>query len=331
MNEKAFQDVKLAAGVAFLGVLAIILGIVAGYQFLGISRDYPNYLEFFELVRSSGGLFDVDTRFEFGFTTLVYSLVSLGLGNIAIYGTICAICILIKGAAVRTSQLTLGLISVLVFFYISRYFILFEMTVLRASIAFAIAFFVFWRKNERRLKLGEVLLLCLAVTFHYSAIVLLLVYVLGRLNFKAAVVLITSIFVTGLLLRQTLFSMFQSVFPVLGTYLDVATSATIVPLPFMLDIALMVAALCLWRQNDVTMQYAVIGMLMSVAIHFSMLEFPIVAARFRELLSVFVLIYILKAFTSESRVIQLLALIFALGSGILNLYAMTVYDPLLIG
>ncbi|CAG9169607.1 EpsG family protein [Cupriavidus pampae] len=331
MNQKPYQDVRLAAGVAFLCVLAIILGIVAGHQFLGISRDYPNYLEFFELVRSSEGLFGVDTRFEFGFTTLVYSLASLGLGNIAIYGTICALCILIKGAAVRTSQMTLGLIAVLVFFYISRYFILFELTVLRASIAFAIAFFVFWRKDERRFKMWEFLLLCLAVTFHYSAVVLLAVYVLGRLNFKVAVLLIVSIFVAGLLLRQMLFSTFQTIFPVMGTYLDVATSSTIVPLPFMLDIALMVAALYLWRQNDVTMQYAVIGMLLSVAIHFSMLEFPIVAARFRELLSVFVLIYILKAFTSESRVIQLLALVFAVGSGLLNLYAMTVYDPLLIG
>jgi len=331
VNEKPFEGLKLTAGVAFLGVMAVILGVVAGRQYLGISRDYPNYLEFFELVRSADGLFNIDTRFEFGFSALVYWLVGLGLGNVAVYGTICALCVLLKGVAVRTSELTLGLIALFVFFYLSRYFILFEMTVLRASIAFALAFFVFWRKNERRLVLSEFFLLCLAVTFHYSAIVLLGVYLLGRLNFRIAVLLILGIFIGGLLFRQLLFTEFQSVFPVLSTYLDAEMSTTVVPVPFMLDMALMAAALYLWRQNDVGMQYAVIGMLLSVAIHFSMLEFPIVAARFRELLSVFVLIYILKAFRSESRIIQLLAVVFALGSGMLNFYAMTVYDPLLLG
>lgn len=331
MNEEPYEEGLRAAGIAFVAVMAVILGLLAGYQFLGISRDYPNYLEFFELVRSSDGLLDIDTRFEFGFTTLVYWLVSLGLGNVAIYGTICALCIMLKGAAVRGTELTLGLVAVLLFFYLSRYFILFEMTVLRASIAFAIAFFVFWRKNERRLKAGEFLLLCVAVTFHYSAIVLLAVYLLGRLPFRISVWLLMGIFVVGLLFRQTLFAEFQSFFPVLATYLDVEVSTTVVPLPFLLDMALMAAALYLWRENDVPMQYAVIGMLMSVAIHFSMLEFPIIAARFRELLSVFVLIYILKAFRSESNVIKLLAVMFALGSGMLNFYAMTVYDPLLLG
>ncbi|WP_454764686.1 EpsG family protein [Cupriavidus campinensis] len=329
--EKPFAEVRWVAGIAFLSVLAIILGLIAGHQFLGISRDYPNYLEFFELVRSSDGLFSIDTRFEFGFAALVYWLACLGLSNVAIYGAICALCIMLKGAAIRDSELTLGFIAMLVFFYLSRYFILFEMTVLRASIAFAIAFFVFWRKDERRLKAGEFLLLCIAVTFHYSAIVLLAVYLLGRMPFRASVWVIIGIFVVGVLFRQALFAEFQSFFPVLATYLDVEVSTTIVPLPFMLDMALMAAALYLWRENDVAMQYAVIGMLMSVAVHFSMLEFPIIAARFRELLSVFVLIYILKAFRSESRVIKLLAVAFALGSGMLNLYAMTVYDPLLLG
>lgn len=331
MIQKACEDVRTASGIAFLAVIAVILGIFAGYQYFGISRDYPNYVEFFELVRGSDGLIGVDTRFEFGFTALVYMLVSLGLSNVAIYGTICAICIMLKGVAIRTSELSLGLIAVLVFFYLSRYYILFEMTVLRASIAFAIAFYVFWRKDKRELKLGEILLLCLAVSFHYSAIVLLAVYVLGRFNFKLASLVVFGIFFVGFVLRDLLFAEFQAIFPVLGTYLDVQASTTIVPLPFMLDIALIGAALGLRRHNDVTMQYALIGMMLSVAIHFSMLEFPIVAARFRELLSVFVLIYVLKAFTSESRVVQLLAVVFAVGSGMLNLYAMTVYDPLLLG
>ncbi len=329
--ERADERASLAAGMVFLGVLAVILGAVAGNQFLGISRDYPNYLEFFELVRSGDSLFDIDTRFEFGFTALVYWLVSLGLGNVAVYGTICAACLMLKGAAVRPRELTLGFVALFIFFYLSRYYILFEMTVLRASIAFAIAFFVFWRKDDKRFKLSEIGLLCLAVSFHYSAIVLLMVYVLGRLNIKFTLLVLVGVFAVGLLFRQLLFSEFQAVFPVLATYLDVETSATIVPVPFMLDMALIAAALCLWRQSDVAMQYAVVGMLLSVVIHFSMLEFPIVAARFRELLSVFVLIYVLKAFLSESKVIQLLAVVFALGSGLLNLYAMTVYDPLLLG
>lgn len=330
MNEEILEWSKVAVCIAFLAALAVILGLVAGNQYLGVSRDYQNYLEFFELVRSGDGLLDIETRFEFGFAALVYWLVRLGLGNVAIYGVICAICVMIKGFAIRMSELSIGLIAILLFFYLSRYFILFEMTVLRASVAFAIIFFVFWRKRDFDFHLDEFVLLLIAVGFHYSAVVVLAVYFLGRLKPSGVILLVLLIFLFGVLAKDLLFVEFQAIFPVLSSYQELDARATTLPIPFMLDIALVVVAVYLWDESDVAMKYSVIGLLLSIAIHFSMLELPIIAARFRELLSVFVLIYIARASLSASPWMRGMAIGFALLSGVLNFYAMTVYDPLLL-
>ncbi|WP_231138468.1 hypothetical protein [Cupriavidus metallidurans] len=79
------------------------------------------------------------------------------------------------------------------------------------------------------------------------------VYVLGRLDFRLALLLILGVFVAGALFRQQLFSEFQSIFPVLATYLNAEVSRTIVPLPFMFNMVPMGFAVYLWRQNDVCM------------------------------------------------------------------------------
>ncbi len=79
-------------------------------------------------------------------------------------------------------------------------------------------------KGRRRLKASESLLLCMAVTFHYSAIVLLAVYLLGACHsgFRSGSgwQSLSSVW----LFRQTLFAGVPVVFPVLATYFDVEVS-----------------------------------------------------------------------------------------------------------
>jgi hypothetical protein len=60
-----------------------------------------------------------------------------------------------------------------------------------------------------------------------------------------------------------------------------------------------------------------------------MLGYPIIAGRFRELLSKFIMIYVVRATLSEDRTLKMLAVSFALFSGALLFYVMLSYEPLL--
>lgn len=329
MSEVLRQRALTAINVAFLATLAVVLGAVAAHQYLGESRDYRYYLIFFRLVRSSDSLLGIDSRFEFGFRFLIYCLSGLGLGNVMVYAVICSFCIFLKGLAFRASEVTWCAVSVLLYFYLTRYFMLFELTVLRASIAFSIAFFVYFRKQDTKFHWREFLLLVAAVTFHYSAIVFLVVYFTGRLNPLGVVAFSVLVFLLGFLGKIALFTWFSSVFPVLLSYPAWKIPSTIVPIPFMLDIAMVVVALAFWERSDVPMRYSIAGIVLSIAIHFSMLGYPTIAGRFRELLSMFILIYVVRATLSADRTLKLLAVSFALLSGALLFFVMMFYEPLL--
>ena len=121
----------------------------------------------------------------------------------------------------------------------------------------------------------------------------------------------------------------QEILPVFSSYRDVGVSATVLPIPYILDILLAMFGLYFWKYNDVPMKYSVLGILVGMAIHFSMLEYTIIAGRFRELMSVFVLVYIVRATLSSYRFLRVVAIMFATVSGSLYFYAMAIYDPLL--
>jgi len=323
------QRARTAVNIAFLATLAVFLGVIAGHQYLGESRDYRYYLWFFRLARASEGIAQIDSRFEVGFRFLIYCLSLLGLGNVLIYTVICSFCVLLKGVAFRAAEVTWCAASVFLYFYLTRYFILFEMTVLRASIAFSIAFFVYFRKRDTKFHWHEFLLLVAAIGFHYSAIVFLIVYFTGRLNALGVVAFGVIVFLLGFFGKIVLFTWFKSMLPVLQSYPAWKIPSTIVPIPFMFDIAMVIVALFLWRRSDVAMKYSIVGIVLSVAIHFSMVGYPTIAGRFRELLSMFILVYIVRATLSEDRTLKLLAVSFALFSGALLFYGMLFYEPLL--
>lgn len=329
MSEVLRQRARTAVNIAFLVTLAVFLGIIAGHQYLGESRDYRYYLWFFRLARASDSVADIDSRFEVGFRFLIYCLGLLGLGNVLIYTVICSFCVLLKGFAFRAAEVTWCAASVFLYFYLTRYFILFEMTVLRASIAFSIAFFVYFRKRDTKFHWHEFLLLAAAVGFHYSAIVFLVVYFMGRLNARGVVAFGVLVFLLGFFGKIVVFTWLRSVLPVLQSYPAWKIPSTIVPIPFMFDIAMVIVALYFWKRSDVPMKYSIIGIVLSVAIHFSMVGYPTIAGRFRELLSMFILVYIVRATLSEDRTLRLLAISFALFSGALLFYGMLFYEPLL--
>ncbi|CAJ0681142.1 hypothetical protein R82526_01086 [Ralstonia mannitolilytica] len=320
---------QITAHIFFSFLIAIILGVIAGNQYFGESRDYSNYADFFNALLTAPNLSDVETRFEPGFTLLSYWLTALGFGAVATYSFIAGFCVLIKAGALRTSEASLVGVFMFVLFYFARYFILFEMTVLRAAVAFSIAFFVFFRKRDERVHIFELSLLLLATAFHYSAVIFLFIYSQRQLSPWRAIAAALFVFLMGVVAKEFIFERVEEILPVFSSYRDVGVTATVLPIPYILDILLAMFGLYFWKYNDVPMKYSVLGIIVGAAIHFSMLDYTIIAGRFRELMSVFILVYVVRAAMSSCRFLRVVAIMFTTVSGSLYFYAMTIYDPLL--
>lgn len=309
-------------------VLSGMLGLAAGYQLFGESRDYQNYLGFFSWLQTSDGLTIFQHRFEPGFVLLSYVLVTAKLSGPALFGAIAAACLFIKYAALPPSRNLWALFVVFTTFYLSRYYVLFETTVLRATVAFSLAFLAFCRIPKHGRNCSGVLLLLVAVSMHYSAIVLLPVYLL-RLNSRMAVV------IAAVAAYMIVVAVAAAALELLPVYLATFAAyegfyqATFLPIPMALDLAFLGFALMNWRTSDDLMRTCLLGMAMAGAIHFGLLEYSLLAGRFRELLSVFVLLYVVRAISEGQLIVRTGVVAYVVLSSAMHLYINLVRDPLL--
>ena len=165
--------------------------------------------------------------------------------------------------------------------------------------------------------------------FHYSAIIFIPVYLFRSPSRLSVVFAGLACFVAILSARNIALAVLPSYVPVFATYHDF-TKATILPKPFAVDILFILFALFMWKNSDSLMRTCVLGMLISVSFHFSLLDYSILASRFRELLSVFFLLYIVRSVSFSNNEIKYITISYAAVSAVLSLYATYIYDPLLV-
>jgi len=323
----------MRSGIAIRLLLSIIfsiaIGFSAGHQILGVSRDYDNYLLFFDLVRSASDYFDIQYRFEPGFTVIVYWLANTGIDNYLIYSIIAASIVFVKYIAIDADYIEAYVVTVFIFtfYFLSRYVVLFEMTVLRGACAFSLAFLVFLRRGAG-FRWRELLLLVLAVAFHYSAFVLIFIYLIRPTNRFLVVLVPVGVFVAIVLTKNFAISYLPNVLPVFATYEEFGR-ASLLPIPLVFDLAFFALAVYYFDDADLVMRYAVLGMGLGFAFHFALIDYSILAARFRELLSVFSLIYVVRAVSHGSERVVRYSIVYALLAGMINFYVVFFYDPLL--
>jgi hypothetical protein len=322
MNKRLVRSLSVSAAIA-LGC-----AIVAGYQLLGTSRDYENYIFYFSyLLQSDRGL-DLTYRFEPGFSLSVYLFGFVTSSPYLIYGLMVWVIVFLKYLSISPAQGYWFAIFVFSFYFFSRYFVLFEMTVLRAACAFSLAFFVFARREAEKIELNAVLMLMLATAFHYSAVVFLLVYFAKNLTRSRVVMIAFACFGAIAILKNYLLSVLPEFFSVFETY-DSVGEATLLPIPYLVDLIYFLLMLGLWNKSDAAMRYCALGVAIGAAFHFSLVEHSVLASRFRELLSMFFLVYVVRASISVSPVVRYTSLMYALTTGLMNVYLVFVHDPLL--
>jgi EpsG family len=310
-------------------LFAVIIGLASGYQVFGISRDYENYFEFFDVVRNSLDYLSVNYRFEPGFTVLIFGFTRSELDNYLIYSLVVGIIVFIKYFSIDFSDKYWSALSVFSFYLISRYVVLFEMTVLRAACAFSLAFFVFFRKSTNSIRLMDIFILGVAVSFHYSAIVFFLIYFSNPRSGGKIILVAAAIFLAIYFAKNLALIYLPEYLSVFSTYHEFDV-ATFLPIPFAIDIVFLVFILLKFEVVDSAMRYAAMGMALSVAFHFSLTDYSIFASRFRELLSVFVLIYVVRAVYCTDSKVRDVSILYVILTGLMHLYVCFMYDPLLL-
>lgn len=322
------MSIKYKYGIFTLTAFALILGVVAGHQLMGESRDYENYLIFFDWVNTQSIGNALEYRFEPGFVLLSYLLSYLVSSGAATYATITGICIAIKIYGVIQLKNFGLVIFVFLVFYLSRYFILFEMTVLRVALAASFAFFVFLHREVGRIRLKDIIFLGLAVSMHYSAILFVLIYFFQP---KTRIVIILSwlfVYLLAISTKGILINILPEILFVFSTY-ENFNDASLIPKPMILDFIFLCFMMFYWRYADEQMRIAIFGIGLGFSLHFSLLEFSLIAGRFRELISIFFIVYVVRSFHRETTILRIGSSIFLLLSGSMHIYVYYIHDPLL--
>lgn len=322
MNVYRLRTFVLAAA------MALILGYVAAHQLLGISRDYSGYIDFFDWLDRVPLWHALIHRFEDGFTLVAVGAKRLQLDSIHVYALIAGIAIFVKYFALQTRAYFWLIFSTFTFYYLLRYYTLFEMTVLRATVAVSIAFYVFYTRDRYEIRLKHIAMLAVASTMHASAFIFLPVYLIKPAGRVVVVGVAIALFFSVLLVKHVVFDLAANYFPILNVYREVG-SASFLPIPYMVDIAFFVFIMVNWQRNDCLMKTCALGMAVGMAIHFSTLEYAIIAARFRELLSIFYVLYVVRAVNYPRTFLKYGSILFVLLTATLHVYVMYVHDPLL--
>jgi hypothetical protein len=254
--------------------------------------------------------------------------VNLNFTNPKVYAIIVGVIVFVKYCSFEFVERYWFAVLVFTFYFLSRYVLLFEMTVLRAACAFALAFFVFYRKTESGIQLWELAVLALAVLFHYSAVVFIFIYLIPPVNRLRIVIIPVVVFIVIVLGKHIALAYLPEYISVFTTYEDFG-KATVFPIPLVVDMAFFIFTLYYFDEADLAMRYAIFGMAMCFAFHFSLVDYSLLASRFRELLSVFFLIYLVRVVSSDNERLVGCSMAYALLTGALNFYVEFYYDPLL--
>ena len=163
----------------YLLPIGIVLILIAGLRPIGIDKDSLNYVQLLGIDITNANFIDKEPAFWIinEFNKYIFG------GNEQTFFLIFAILgVSLKLIAIRKYSL-LPLLSI--FTYICMYFILHEMTQIRAGVAAAIFLFAIEDIKNKNFK-SYLFKTILAMLFHYSAIVMLIVYFINpnKLNLK---------------------------------------------------------------------------------------------------------------------------------------------------
>ncbi len=163
------KKISLSPTTIFLIIIGVVLILIAGFRPIGIDHDSLNYISILHVSLSEANFIDKEPSFWIinEINKFLFS------GNVQTFFLIYAILgVTIKIIAIRRLSSSPPLS---IYLYICLYFILLEMTQIRAGVATGIFLLAIPDIYNRNFK-NYFLKTAIAMTFHYSAVIMLFLY-----------------------------------------------------------------------------------------------------------------------------------------------------------
>jgi hypothetical protein len=273
----------------------LLLFLIAAFRSSGIDRDYFGYINYYNDVLHSSF-----SRVEPTFILITNIVNKIFSNNLYLFVIYALLGVFLKFYAINTLT-SFRLLSVLVYF--SGFFLLFEMTQIRAGVAAGLLLLCIQPIKERRLGLF-LFLASLASLFHYSALVIFPLYFLKGNKLNALIYLLLIPFAYILYYSKFNLLVLPRVIPIpliqikLTTYLYKASlDSTINLFNFILISRCLLAYLFLWKWKLIseTNTYSIILTKIYVIAIFIFVAFasiPAISSRISELLMIVEIILI---------------------------------------
>lgn len=309
--------------------LSLLVFLLIFFQIPGEAQDWKGYDEFFNLVRIDGldslGL----SRFEPGFVIASVILSRLFSSNFVLFGVIAASAICLKCRVINQLSPSRMVFLVTVFFYLVRFASLHELTQLRVACSTSFIFLAFvlaWRSN----RIGSIIACVAALAFHISAAVIIPLVLLIQLRsrllklFSLKIVIAVSVivfFTTFFLLKLTV-NYFQDIFLVVAMYQEAGFGnevANPLSVALLLDWAMIIVGLLMWGRLSSMMKYVVLLELIGMAIFYASLDFPVIAHRLREFLSIFWVFFVVEGLQQKT-LVKVFSILFVISNFVLYSY-----------
>lgn len=283
--------------------LSLLIFFLAFFQIPGAGQDWKSYNSFFEVLRNEKWGVLSTSRFEPGFIILSIYLTNLFASNLSVFGVIAAGAMFLKCWAINRISLNQIICFATALFYLVRFAPLHELTQLRIACSGAfllLAFVLRWESN----RLGALFACLAALAFHVTALIIIPPLLFMRFKSRTATIFIgILIFFATLLGLEITTNYFQDMFFVIRMYQEAGFGEQVpnkLSTVLLLDWAMVIIGFILWNHITPMMKHILLLQVIGLALFYGALDFPVVAHRSREFLSIFWVLFIGQGLQSRS-------------------------------
>ena len=304
---------KRTANVTLALILAILLGIIAGFRPFGVGKDFYQYLQFYSQIDNNFNPFS--HRFELGFVlSAMISKLILGLDYVYFAAFLAASAVAIKMVALRELENPFRAIA----FYIFCWFPLFENTQLRVAVAISVLF-IASRCLVHNKWLSFAILSAVACMFHmtaaFGAIVLLIAYHLSRHKISIGIVCAVAAAALFYVSLPISLKIMNDLNPLLIPSISASETPKIFSAINVTTMVFLIIAPMSGILNDRSNKMYYLVMLAGVAVFIGFASIPVAAHRLKEMLFVFMTFIAFEyRFTWRTLPLAVVACLLAVGS-----------------
>ncbi|MDX2463897.1 MAG: EpsG family protein, partial [Porticoccus sp.] len=217
--------------------------------------------------------------------------------DLIVYSLFAMSALWIKIYVIRQLVATWSILLLIILFYGSRFFPLFELTQIRVALATSFIVLAFLMVTKGRVKFA-LLFSTISIGFHFSSIVFLPFIVFRKWHFASVISIFFITLLTLAFFSSYTLDQLSGTLLVIAMYDEVGFGDKVNPLAVtvLLDLIMVLVGLVYWRHATQLMRQMLALQLMGVAIFYGVSEYAVLAHRFREMISVGWVLYLAHAF-----------------------------------